>query len=539
MTVETKEYKVNSQELIKIVYQCILGREVDPEALVARVTALDSGYPFDKMFIEIATSDEARSRKFHGGPAIMDKHEGRSEYLAKTVEFAFSHFLRRKPSPDDSSHWCGVIRNGMPVEVFLTEIANSEEARIKANQLELGTGLSDGEFFMAASDMLFGQGIRPTEIVAWQQRLETSGESRIEIVSAIINDHVKSKVCEETTTSADYDSDVCSIMGTTRTLSRKQWQERERRLDLKSTAQPDVIPLGERRFVHTGAFVSSMIASLYKGGKFIRRFLDNIVAQTSFDRSELIIIDADSPEREWEVIESYQKIYSNIVYRRINYRLGIYDAWNVGLDLSRGKYITNTNLDDLRRRDSIELQMALLDNAPNVDVVYQDFYYNFDPDLSFEEVERFGFKSHLPIVTPTNLLLFNSPHNAPMWRKSLHDELGPFDIRYKSAGDWEFWMRCLASRKTFRKINIPHVVYYQNPEGISTKADTRGVKEAQEILSRYSKTLTPSVLLQSRRDFHAGIGVEAFDMEGRDRRSYYQVVQDALVKLGGSRGGST
>ena len=207
-----------------------------------------------------------------------------------------------------------------------------------------------------------------------------------------------------------------------------------------------------------------MIASLYKGGKFIRKFLDNIVTQTSFDRSELIIIDAERPEREWEVIESYQRIYPNIVYRRINYRLGVYDAWNVGIDLSRGKYLTNTNLDDLRRRDSIELQTALLDSEPNVDVVYQDFYYSFDPDLSFDQVERFGFKSHLPIITPANMLLFNSPHNAPMWRKSLHDELGPFDNRYKSAGDWEFWMRCLASRKTFRKINIPHVVYYQNPE---------------------------------------------------------------------------
>ena len=48
----------------------------------------------------------------------MDEYEGRSEYLAKTVEFAYSYFLRRKPSPDDSSLWCGVIRNGMAVEVF-------------------------------------------------------------------------------------------------------------------------------------------------------------------------------------------------------------------------------------------------------------------------------------------------------------------------------------------------------------------------------------------------------------------------------------
>ena len=51
-------------------------------------------------------------------------------------------------------------------------------------------------------------------------------------------------------------------------------------------------------------------------------------------------------------------IYPNIVYKRINYRLGIYDAWNVGVGMARGRYLTNTNLDDLRRVDSIALQAA-------------------------------------------------------------------------------------------------------------------------------------------------------------------------------------
>ncbi len=58
---------------------------------------------------------------------------------------------------------------------------------------------------------------------------------------------------------------------------------------------------------------------------------------------ELIVVDAASPESERETIERYMKSFANIRYKRMDYRIGIYDAWNVGVDLSRGRYLTNTN----------------------------------------------------------------------------------------------------------------------------------------------------------------------------------------------------
>ena len=173
-----------------------------------------------------------------------------------------------------------------------------------------------------------------------------------------------------------------------------------------------------RAFKHSGEYIVSAIASLYKGRRFIEKFLENITTQTIFDRCELIIIDADSPEGEEEIIAEYQKMYPNIVYKRINYRIGVYDAWNIAVQLARGRYLTNTNVDDLRRSDSFELQAGALDANPAVDVVYQDVFYTLDPSLSFDEVASLGFKTELPIITACNLLAFNSPHNAPMWRKA-------------------------------------------------------------------------------------------------------------------------
>jgi len=251
----------------------------------------------------------------------------------------------------------------------------------------------------------------------------------------------------------------------------------------------------------------SAIASLYRGGQFIEQFLENITTQSLFDKSELIIIDADSPEGEQEIIEKYQKVYSNIIYKRINYKIGIYDAWNEALRLARGSYLTNTNLDDLRRLDSFEIQAAALNEFPFFDVVYQDFFYSFDSHLDFEQVADYGFKSNLPIVTPNNLLCFNSPHNAPMWRAQLHKELVLFDISFRSAGDYEFWLRCILHEKRFFKLNVPHISYFQNPAGISTSPDTKGIEEARRLMKKYARLLTSPYLTMSREEFAKELNV--------------------------------
>lgn len=532
---ESKEH----EDLVKLLYRAVLGREVEDDALKACMAGLAAATPFADIFRTVATSEEAcrrpsaASRAGSSEPAAPG--DDRDSLVQGAVRLAYGHFLHRQPTSGDMDVWVGAIRAGLPVERFLADIAGCEEARVKAGIAEVGGGLSDGAFVMAAGDALFGRGLMPTETVAWQARLESGELTRDEMIRSVVGERIRAASLSRRDASP-HDPDACSILGTSRVLTRGQWTERADELRREGPLQrQQPLPLEERRFEHSGDYRVSMIASLYKGRRFIERFLDNIVSQTLFDHSELIVIDADSPDGEAEVIASYQKTYPNIVYKRINYRLGIYDAWNVGVELSRGRYITNTNLDDLRRCDSIELQADFLDERPDIDVVYQDFFYTFDPDLSFDEVERFGFRSQLPILTPNNLLLFNSPHNAPMWRKDLHGKVGLFDTRYRSAGDYEFWVRCLAAGRSFGKINAPHVVYYQNPDGISTRPDTRGVEEARDILRRYSQRLTRSALVQSRRDLCAGLDIQGEAGEHEGVRPYYDVIQSALIGLGERR----
>lgn len=240
---------------------------------------------------------------------------------------------------------------------------------------------------------------------------------------------------------------------------------------------------------------------MYKGGKYIDKFLENITNANYFASCELVIVDANSPENEYKIINKYQRKYKNINYIRLDNIIPIYKAWNIAIKESSGEFITNANLDDLRRDDSFANQAAVLSTLSFVDIVYQDFYYSFDHTLSFDEVAAIGIKSNLPIVTKNNILSLNPPHNAPMWRRKLHNELGLFDERYESAGDYEFWCRCALNDKLFYKTNDPHVVYYQNPEGLSTRPDSKGALESNRITLEYSSKLLSGPILMNNNDY--------------------------------------
>jgi hypothetical protein len=448
--------------------------------------------------------------------------------LRTCVNLIYWYLCGRKADPGALKSCIELLRAGTAISELMQNVASSEEAQERRKGLNGAFDeLSDGDFILNIGELLFeGGAATPALIEHFIKVLGENRARRIDLVRSLVNAHIERQRQE---VAATWDLHRSWILGTKHYLTPALWQEQTNKLLVAEKGAPSQRPMREHRaFTHSGEYIVSAIASLYKGRPFIEKFLENVTSQTIFDRSELIIIDADSPDGEEKIIGEYQKAYPNIVYKRINYRIGVYDAWNVAVQLARGRYLTNTNVDDLRRSDSFELQANLLDAKPAADVVYQDVFYALDASLSFDEVASLGFKTELPIITAANLLAFNSPHNAPMWRKTLHEEVGLFDTSYRSAGDWEFWLRCFARGKNFVKVNIPHVVYYNNPEGLSTRSDTKGLEESKQILRRYSRLLTPGQLLLSRQAFGVLLGIPA---DWDEDMSYYEVVQRQLCHL--------
>jgi len=234
----------------------------------------------------------------------------------------------------------------------------------------------------------------------------------------------------------------------------------------------------------------AIITSLYKGGKYILPFLKNITEQTVFSECILVIVDANSPDNEFKIIDRYIQTFPNIRYIKLEERVGIYEAWNIAIKDSDSDFITNANVDDLHRKDALEIKIKALKSNPKIDVAYTDVFYSLMENLSFDVIANANLKTNSTSeATKFNLLKCNFLHNAPIWRRSLHQKIGYFDTQYKSAGDWEFWLRAAFENHSFMKIDDIVTVYYNNPGGISTNIKSEGAFESLKIYKLYQEKL--------------------------------------------------
>lgn len=347
----------------------------------------------------------------------------------------------------------------------------------------------------------------PQEVALWQQMIQRRG--RPFVVSSAVrffardSESVTLRSGVEWDSGADDPADGFRLLGDPSSyVPFRQWNP-DRGSQVATAVAADVTcSAGEVR----ASPRVSVICSLYSGGNYIERYLQNITAQVGFDLHELVIVDAASPDGEREIIERYMEAFPNIAYHRTDQRIGIYEAWNLGIRMSRGEFITNANLDDQRHPRSLDDMAAFLDRNPEIDVVYTDCFYALEPHLPWEVVEGVGIRTDLAPITTWTILDYNSPHCAPMWRRSLHDELGFFDESFVSAGDWEFWVRCADANRRFHKLEAPRIGYYLNPEGISTRKDGHGIREQWPIRERYrDMLLRPEVCLDPLRADEARI----------------------------------
>lgn len=233
----------------------------------------------------------------------------------------------------------------------------------------------------------------------------------------------------------------------------------------------------------------SVIVSTYNSEEFIDGKIKDLISQTIFDRIEIIIINSGSLQNEEEIVKKYLDNYSNIKYLSTKQRESIYKAWNRGIEIARGQFISNANTDDRLSENAFEILSDYLLTNSDVSLVYADQYVTSVPNQLFEETKSdpkaIAYKS--PKFNYFYQLDRGLVFSQPMWRAKLHFEDNIwYDENYEICGDYDFQL------KISQKYKMHHIqkflgTFYLSP-GKKNKSHNNldaVIKERQKISEPY------------------------------------------------------
>ena len=162
----------------------------------------------------------------------------------------------------------------------------------------------------------------------------------------------------------------------------------------------------------------TVLTSLYNCRQYIEGYFQCIASIEYSDELEILLLHNAPTEEELHIIQSYLPSYPFLRHYIIQEREGLYSTWNRGIKLSQGEYITIWNVDDIRFPLSIHQQAETLDQNPQADITYGDFYYMYQyGDISKNFIQNKDF-----IVSPKKFFRTHQIGCFPMWRKRIHQK---------------------------------------------------------------------------------------------------------------------
>lgn len=187
-------------------------------------------------------------------------------------------------------------------------------------------------------------------------------------------------------------------------------------------------------------YLVTAIISTYKAERFLKGRLENLLNQTIANQLEILVIDSNSPEHEGDIVRDFQQKADNIRYIRTNRRESVYQAWNRGVDLATGAFLTNANTDDRLCNTALERLAGVLQKNPAAGFAYADFWITQHENESLE-CNHAHDVTQRPAYSLNRLLENCITGSQPVWRKNLHTTIGRFDTAYNSAADYDFFIR--------------------------------------------------------------------------------------------------
>lgn len=222
----------------------------------------------------------------------------------------------------------------------------------------------------------------------------------------------------------------------------------------------------------------SIIIATFNSGKTLARCLNSIVKQLNND-CELIVIDGGSSDNTLDIISDYKDYIAYYVSEKDK---GVYDAWNKGVKVAKGRWITFIGSDDEMLPKTISYYYDFFKaNGENYDIILGKLHFI---DNDGKVIRNVGEPWDWDKFVKRKMSL---AHPCMLTNSKCFDRIGLFNIQYRICADSDFLQRL---GKNTKAGFIDHFLVNMAEGGIS---DSSSALYEGYITRRNNKVINPFV----------------------------------------------
>ena len=177
----------------------------------------------------------------------------------------------------------------------------------------------------------------------------------------------------------------------------------------------------------------SILMATWNCAPLLATFFRSLEEQSQGDW-ELLILDNCSSDGLPQLVRQYQAAHPDqLIGFSSQTDVGIYDAWNRGVELARGTYLCFIGADDTFRDSESLRQLLDLTSSSAELITCRNSYYSSDRRFLRDWGSAWGWRRMRESM--------NIAHPGMLIRRDLFDRFGLFDPSFKICGDYEWFLR--------------------------------------------------------------------------------------------------
>jgi glycosyltransferase involved in cell wall biosynthesis len=197
----------------------------------------------------------------------------------------------------------------------------------------------------------------------------------------------------------------------------------------------------------------SVIIPCYNQGQYLNEAVDSVLNQTFQDFEILIVNDGSTDEFTNNLLKEYNRPKTKVVHTS---NQGLPSARNNGIREAQGIYILPLDADDKIGNTYLEKAVKILDNHPNIGIVYCEAEF-FGAKSGRWELEKYSFP---------NILLGNQIFCSAFFKRKDWELVGGYKPVMKYGWeDYEFWLSLI--EREIEVFQIPEILFYYRQKNSS------------------------------------------------------------------------